>query len=162
MIDISKIRLLVKTEETIKIDICKSWDYCQVHYMLFMVAEEPPDQGAIDDIWLRHVPLKVSIFVWRLFRNHLHTKDNLVHQGVIQVGDNVCLTGCELQVTAEHLFFCNFFGGLWHLLRHWLGVFSWYCCCAVWSSGMIPSFFSSLPEVDMVLVRLDNIESNEW
>jgi len=45
-------------------------------------------------------------------------------------------------------------------------LFSWYCCykwplCDVWSASRIPSFFSSLPEVDMVLVRLDNLESKE-
>jgi hypothetical protein len=35
------------------------------------------------DIWLKSVPLKVSICVWRLHRNSWPTKDNLVRRDII-------------------------------------------------------------------------------
>ena len=34
-------------------------------------------------LWLKAVPLKVNIFIWRLFLNRLSTKDNLLRRGVI-------------------------------------------------------------------------------
>ncbi|AET00129.1 transmembrane protein, putative [Medicago truncatula] len=38
------------------LDLIKGYSVSGVS-QLFMVADEPPDQGAIDDIWLRQVPL---------------------------------------------------------------------------------------------------------
>jgi len=34
-------------------------------------------------LWLKAVPLKVNIFIWRLFLNRLFTKDNMLRRGVI-------------------------------------------------------------------------------
>lgn len=34
-------------------------------------------------LWRKDVPLKVSIFAWRLFRNRLPTKVNLFRRGII-------------------------------------------------------------------------------
>jgi hypothetical protein len=39
----------------------------------------PVEWGLSDMVWLKQVPLKVSVFIWRLLRNRLPTKDNLVH-----------------------------------------------------------------------------------
>lgn len=39
--------------------------------------------GTSDFIWHKQVPLKVSIMAWRLLRNRLPTKDNLVARGII-------------------------------------------------------------------------------
>jgi hypothetical protein len=39
--------------------------------------------AAADLIWHRQVPLKVSIFAWRLLRDRLPTKTNLVVRGII-------------------------------------------------------------------------------
>jgi hypothetical protein len=39
-------------------------------------------------VWHKKVPLKVSVFAWRLLQNRLSTKDNLVMCGVLQVDDH--------------------------------------------------------------------------
>jgi hypothetical protein len=45
---------------------------------------------AEDLMWNKHVPLRVSIFVWRLLRNRLPTKTNLVTQGILHKLTYVC------------------------------------------------------------------------
>ena len=37
----------------------------------------------VSSIWHKDVPLKVVVFAWRLFRDRLPTKDNLLRRGVI-------------------------------------------------------------------------------
>jgi hypothetical protein len=51
--------------------------------------------GAAEDlVWHKQVPLKVSIFVWRLLRDSLPTKSNLVARGIISPEDQLCVSGC--------------------------------------------------------------------
>jgi len=38
------------------------------------------------------VPLKVSLFVWRLHHNRLLTKDNLMRRGILQPSSNKCVS----------------------------------------------------------------------
>nr|ABN08507.1 Myb, DNA-binding [Medicago truncatula] len=74
-----------------------------------------------DDIWHKPVPLKVSLFAWRLLRNRLSTKDNLVWRRVLQHDDNKCIGGCDVVETANHLFLsCATFGCVWSLVLRWL------------------------------------------
>ena len=47
-------------------------------YHLLTSVEEPPARGLFDDVWHKHVPLKVSLLAWRLLRIWLPTQDNLV------------------------------------------------------------------------------------
>jgi len=86
-------------------------------------AEEPIDRGLIDNIWHKRVPLKVSLFSWRLIHNKLPTWDNLMRMRVLQEGDSVCVGGCVSTKKVVHLVLgCNLFGGLWYLIRWWLGI----------------------------------------
>jgi len=58
--------------------------------------------------------LKISLFAWRLFRNRLPTKDNLITRGIIQAEANACLGGCGIQESVDHLFItCRHFSQLW-------------------------------------------------
>jgi hypothetical protein len=41
-------------------------------------------------VWHHQVPLKVSVFVWRLIRDRLPTKANLAIRGVIPADDILC------------------------------------------------------------------------
>jgi len=78
-----------------------------------------------DLIWRKEVPLKVSVFAWRLFWNRLPTKVNLFQRGIIPHETQLCVGGCGLQETENHMFLtCPLFGQIWHLVRHWLGVYS--------------------------------------
>jgi Na+-transporting NADH:ubiquinone oxidoreductase subunit NqrD len=37
-------------------------------------------RSIIENVWYRHIPTKVSLFVWRLLRNRLPTRDNLLQK----------------------------------------------------------------------------------
>ncbi|KAK2426689.1 hypothetical protein QL285_025332 [Trifolium repens] len=75
-----------------------------------------------DLVWHKQVPLKISIFVWRLLRDRLPTKSNLVARGIISPNDLYCVSGCGGGESAHHLFLsCGTFGQLWALVRSWIG-----------------------------------------
>jgi len=71
----------------------------------------------VSSIWHRDVPLKVVVFAWRLFRDRLPTKDNLLRRGVINHDSRTCVAGCDFVESSSHLFLhCNIFGSVWHLI----------------------------------------------
>ncbi|GAU50095.1 hypothetical protein TSUD_28830 [Trifolium subterraneum] len=68
------------------------------------------------------VPLKVSILAWRLLRDRLPTKANLISRGILPVGDSHCVSGCGSVESAHHVFIsCSMFGSLWSLVSSWVG-----------------------------------------
>ena len=74
-------------------------------------------------IWHKDVPLKVVIFAWRLFRDRLPTKDNLLRRGVIPHDSRTYVAGCDCVESSSHLFLhCTTFGSVWHLIYNWIGV----------------------------------------
>jgi hypothetical protein len=78
--------------------------------------------AAEDLIWYIQVPLNVSIFAWRLLRDRLPTKTNLVTQGIITTKSYFCVSDCGGIESAQHLFlFCSTFCSLWSLVRSWIG-----------------------------------------
>jgi len=69
------------------------------------------------------VPLKVVLFAWRLFRDRLPTKDNLLRRGVINHDSRTCVAGCDIVESSSHLFLhCNILGSVWHSIYSWIGV----------------------------------------
>jgi hypothetical protein len=78
-----------------------------------------------DLIWYKQVPLKVSVFAWRLLRNRLPTRDNLVRRHIIPHDAQLCVTGCGGVETAHHMFLsCPVLASLWCLVRNWVGISS--------------------------------------
>jgi len=78
-----------------------------------------------DQLWRKDVPLKVSVFAWRLFRNKLPSKTNLFRRGIIPFEAQWCVSGCGHQESESHLFLtCSLFGQFLQLVRSWLGVYS--------------------------------------
>lgn len=100
----------------------KGYSVCDVYHHL--TAIDHIECNTLQEvIWNKIVPLKVSIFVWRMFRNRLSTKDNLERRGVIQLNSNTCIIGCGQHETLDHLFVkYQFFGRLWSLFRHWMRI----------------------------------------
>jgi len=79
--------------------------------------------GLFDAAWLNFVSLKVSVFVWRLLRNRLPTKDNLLRRRVLHHDDILCVGGCGCPETTVHLFFqCDLFSSLWHPVFQWISI----------------------------------------
>ncbi|CAJ2634878.1 unnamed protein product [Trifolium pratense] len=73
-------------------------------------------------IWHRQVPLKVSICAWRLLRDRLPTKANLVTRGILSTEAHLCVFGCGEVESAQHLFlYCSSLGSLWSLVSSWIG-----------------------------------------
>ncbi|GAU19616.1 hypothetical protein TSUD_383110 [Trifolium subterraneum] len=76
-------------------------------------------------LWLRSVPLKVNIFVWRLFLDRLPTKSNLLRRGSLGAENVYCSTMCGTTEDLNHLFFqCDVYSRLWLMILQWLGVFT--------------------------------------
>jgi hypothetical protein len=78
--------------------------------------------GAVDDlVWHKQVPLKVSILAWRLLRDRLSTKTNMVTRVIILSEAQLCVSGCGGDESTQYLFLsCNTFGSLWALVRSWI------------------------------------------
>ncbi|PNX86424.1 heat shock protein, partial [Trifolium pratense] len=74
-------------------------------------------------IWHSQVPLKVSIFAWRLLRDRLPTRVNLVTRGVLSPTAHTYVFGCGAAESAHHLFIsCGIIGSLWDLVRLWIDI----------------------------------------
>lgn len=81
------------------------------------------DRSLVDKVWHRHIPAKVSMFVWRLLRNRLPTRSNLLRRHIIHANNVMCVTGCNVTETASHLFlWCGNSFTLWSLVASWLGL----------------------------------------
>ncbi|GAU10944.1 hypothetical protein TSUD_112380 [Trifolium subterraneum] len=63
-------------------------------YSYLTLSDGSPVEDVASFLWVKSVPLKVNIFIWRLFLNRLPTKDNLLRQGVIEVHQVLCATNC--------------------------------------------------------------------
>jgi hypothetical protein len=91
-------------------------------YSVLTSKDLPLVDSAAEMIWHRQVPLKVSVFAWRLLRDRLPTKSNLIYRGVIPPEAGLCVSGCGALESAQHLFLsCSFFALLWPMVRDWIG-----------------------------------------
>jgi len=81
------------------------------------------DRSLVNDVWHRFIPAKVSLFVWRLLRNRLPTRDNLVRRNILQPPLSLCPFGCNEPESARHLFLeCTTSNFLWSQVTSWLGI----------------------------------------
>ena len=79
-------------------------------YRYLSSAAELMVTSDFNEVWHKLVPVKVSIFVWRLLQDRIPTRANLVRRLVLQPNDNLCAAGCDSFETTYHLFLqCNSF-----------------------------------------------------
>ena len=84
------------------------------------IVDNPVD---VQSLWQKDIPLKVVIFAWRLFRNRLPTKDNLLRRGILNNDNCLCVAGCDSLEIVNHLFLhCSFSGSIWHLIHRWIAL----------------------------------------
>ncbi|GJZ49248.1 RNA-directed DNA polymerase, eukaryota, reverse transcriptase zinc-binding domain protein [Tanacetum coccineum] len=107
-------------------DQCDSWQWNLDVVAGFSVASV---RSLVDDTtlhgdlvatrWNRNIPIKVNVFLCRLYLNKLPSKVNLDRKGV-EVGSILC-PSCLLDVeTVNHIFFnCEMAKDLWSLLAKW-------------------------------------------
>ncbi|CAJ2646720.1 unnamed protein product [Trifolium pratense] len=92
-------------------------------YQILISQDSVTLHDAENLIWHPQVPLKVSIFAWRLLRDRLPTRANLVNRGVLSSSADTCVFGCGVAESAHHLFLsCSFAGSLWDLVREWVDI----------------------------------------
>ena len=72
--------------------------------------------------WSAYVPLKVNIFIWRLFLNGLPTKDNLILKGLEVHNPNCVMCNARRHELDHCLFTCPKIDGLWRKIWSWLGM----------------------------------------
>ncbi|PNX58772.1 70 kDa peptidyl-prolyl isomerase, partial [Trifolium pratense] len=92
-------------------------------YQLLTSLDSVTIDAAVNLIWHPQVPLKVSILAWRLLRDRLPTKVNLVARGVLSPTAHTCVFGCGEAELTHHLFIsCSTVGPLWDLVRSWIDI----------------------------------------
>src|SRR4051812_49603861 len=75
--------------------------------------------------WSKVVPLKVNIFIWRLFGIRLPTKDNLMRRNILAEENQTCSNGCMEPEDRDHICVrCPHFSNVWPILARWLGFVS--------------------------------------
>jgi hypothetical protein len=84
-----------------------------------LTSQDSVTLGAAEDLlWHK----QVLISVWRLLRDRLTTKVNLVTRGIISPKVHLCVSTCGGVESAQHLFIsCRTFDSLWALVRSWIG-----------------------------------------
>ncbi|GAU49699.1 hypothetical protein TSUD_181970 [Trifolium subterraneum] len=92
-------------------------------YQLLITHDSVHMDDAEHLIWHPRVPLKVSVFAWRLLRDSLPTKSNLITRGMLSPAAYYFVSGCGVAEAAHHLFIsCSTFSSLWTLVRSWIGI----------------------------------------
>jgi len=89
-----------------RLDTTGSYTVRSIYDMLTADGSNTVSEAA-ELIWNRHVPLKVSILAWRLLRNRLPTKANLLARGMLAHDVQLCVSGCGEVETAQHLCFLS-------------------------------------------------------
>jgi len=93
-------------------------------YRFITNVGEQVDRSLVDDVWHRFIPAKVSLLVWRLLRNRLPTRDNLVRRNILQPSSSLCPFGCNATESARHLFLeCATSAYFWSQVTSWLGIY---------------------------------------
>ncbi|GAU50918.1 hypothetical protein TSUD_191340 [Trifolium subterraneum] len=91
-------------------------------YQLLTGQDMAPLDDAAGLIWHTQVPLKVFILAWRLLRDRLPTKANLISRGILPVEDHLCVFACGAVESAQQVFLSySSSGSLWSLTRSWIG-----------------------------------------
>jgi len=82
-------------------------------YQYITTSVNSLERSMFDAVWQRQVPLKVSVFTWRLLRQRLPTRDNLLCRGIICQDGTSCIGGCGFSETVAHLILqCDVFGSV--------------------------------------------------
>ncbi|XP_024639917.1 uncharacterized protein [Medicago truncatula] len=91
-------------------------------YEVLTATVNPNKDSALELVWHHQVPLKILIFAWSLIRDRLPTRANLAAHGILQLDTALCVAGCGMIETTDHLFLsCPSFAVLWEQVRQWIG-----------------------------------------
>ncbi|KAJ9564448.1 hypothetical protein OSB04_000414 [Centaurea solstitialis] len=104
-----------------------NWDWhnkgtFSVKHLVKLLQHDPGGESGEKIIWNPLIPLKVNIFLWRLFKEAISTRFNLSKRGV-HLNSLACIF-CEDEVeTTDHcLFSCTSSSNLWRKIWAWWGL----------------------------------------
>ena len=61
-------------------------------------------------LWLKEVPLKVSLFAWRFLQNRIPVEENLLRRHALSINDQLCTSGRGCKEDRDNLFIsCAFY-----------------------------------------------------
>ncbi|XP_058726151.1 uncharacterized protein LOC131597472 [Vicia villosa] len=76
----------------------------------------------LKSIWKAATLSKIQVFGWRVIMNRLPTKDQLLHRGVIQASNSVCVLCSNREESILHLFLqCRVSKKIWGDIGLWFG-----------------------------------------
>lgn len=78
----------------------------------------------LNNIWKIPTPSKIIAFSWKLLRNRIPTRVNLMHRGIVaNDGTLNCVHCIGPAENVLHLFlFCDFALRVWKAIFRWLGI----------------------------------------
>jgi len=87
--------------------------------LLITVNRNLPQPNIYKTIWRLNIPPRAAVFAWRIIKNRLPTRHNLLKRNV-SIQDHTCPLCRSHQEEAGHLFFnCKFTNGLWWESMRW-------------------------------------------
>jgi hypothetical protein len=93
----------------------------QEAYRFITISSVQVDRSLVVDVWHRFIPVKVLLFVWRLLRDRLPTRDNLMRRRILHSNDMACAAGCGVSETTKHLLLdCGISNTVWYHVWQWL------------------------------------------
>lgn len=92
-------------------------------YQVLCKGDHVLEPSLIKVIWQKFLPLRVSVFAWKVAHNGIASKDNLLHRGIVLQNQNFSCQICNNELeTSNHLFlFCPQTTKLWFKIQQWWG-----------------------------------------
>jgi len=118
-----KIVLQVEVSDSWQWNIHSSkWYRVSLAYHYLPALENVTTQDSSYIIWHKEVPLKTSLFHWRLLHNWIPTIVNLLRRGLFQNLQQLCMGECGSNEDLNHLFLqCYFLKSTFILFSQWSG-----------------------------------------
>ncbi|XP_045800040.1 uncharacterized protein LOC123894168 [Trifolium pratense] len=92
-------------------------------YKVLTEDSNSENQLPFKKLWIKFVPLKVTIFGWQVFQNRIPSKENLCKRGIVENSAINCVWDCgKVETTSHILFECTNAYKVWMELCRWLGV----------------------------------------
>ncbi|XP_058777034.1 uncharacterized protein LOC131651385 [Vicia villosa] len=101
-----------------------SFYYKQLMLALNEEKVDPSHKEALKHVWRSWLPSKVKIFGWRLLKDRLATRAQLVKRGILEYNAaGFCAFGCLQIEDTAHLFInCETSRRVWENIAIWLGI----------------------------------------
>jgi len=101
------------------LDLVVGYSVSGTYQLLVNLVPHSQSHSTVSDlIWYKDIPLKISLFAWRLLGYRLSTMVKLFRRDILNQVSQLCVSGCGVIKSANYLFFDRkFFGNAWQQVR---------------------------------------------